>query len=545
MRATQGQEQIFRRQVERIMASSEFIASRQLREFLVYISEAAFEGRTHLDQNEIAEKILQRSDFNPLDDASVRKLATGLRQRLDRYYESEGQADEVRIRLPLRSYVPLFEVRQQEPEPELEVSLEPEEADLVPPVEAPHRTAAPTRRGLVVAGGLTAIAALAGGAWWSRRAAAGSDRPTFLIRTRQGDMMHQRNDVAANGLLLGPAIGAMDEVTARLLFRPERATQQAGILVFGNADRYIKLGRQFFSRPQLEFGKEAGGHYAKPQGTFAYDPDGQTNDPIWLTIRRAQEEYRAFISSDGIRWRPFGNVLTISESMDGARAAIFAHNGRSDAPMAEARFDRLSVGLSFHNRPAGPADLTRFAGWTVPGSDTGGPLPVFDGECLEFDFVPGQATSGLEFLRAAPRGDWTFTTRLDFLSVHGSTAGLIVRGTKGRFRFIRWDLDGGSITAEHLGNRQVNRRDFEGAPPVVLRLTCRSGSLRYSFSRDDREFTDVPLEVSVDALGAKDLLVGLHTSTSSWKLTDPRQPARFYYVRHEVESLMPWTTANT
>ena len=36
-----------------------------------------------------------------------------------------------------------------------------------------------------------------------------------------------------------------------------------------------------------------------------------------------------------------------------ARAAIFADNGRSNAPAAEALFDHLSVGPSFHDWPTG------------------------------------------------------------------------------------------------------------------------------------------------------------------------------------------------
>src|SRR5687768_8271502 len=40
--------QAYRRQVQRVLASHEFAASRQLREFLQYVSEAALEGRTHV-----------------------------------------------------------------------------------------------------------------------------------------------------------------------------------------------------------------------------------------------------------------------------------------------------------------------------------------------------------------------------------------------------------------------------------------------------------------------------------------------------------------
>jgi hypothetical protein len=514
--------QAYRRQVQRVLASHEFAASRQLREFLQYVSEAALEGRTHLDQIEIAEKVLQRGkDFNPLDDASVRKLGTALRQRLERYYETEGLKDPVRITLPVRSYVPLFEYRSVE--------------TVVGPPSAPAPAPSRSRRWVVGAGVATIAATAAGISWWKRRPI--EAYPSFAIQTRQGDIMHQRNTAAPDAVLLGPPVPEVGEVTARMLFTPERATQQAGILVYGDADHYIKLGRQFFSRPQLEFGMESEGRYGKPPGTFIYDPDAQTGDPVWLSIRRSGTEYRAFAGHDGLRWRPVGNILTMEKPMRPARAAIFAHNGRSDAPSTEARFDRLSVGMSFHSLPEGPFDLTRVPGWRLLANAGNDPLARVDGECLAIEFIASEMSRSFDFVRAAPDGDWTFSTRLDFLSVNGSTAGITAVGPKGRFRFIRWDLDGGSITAEFLGNHQVNRSDFEGAPPVVLRMSCRGGVLRCAFSRDDRRFEDVPLEVPASALADKDLLIGLHTSTSTWKLGDARPPARFAYVRQNIGSL--------
>src|SRR5438874_7320985 len=92
----------YRRQLERILASPEFASSHQLREFLAYVSQAAFDGRQHLDQECIAREVLRRgSDFNPLDDASVRRLATLTRQRLERYYISAGADDPICVTLPL------------------------------------------------------------------------------------------------------------------------------------------------------------------------------------------------------------------------------------------------------------------------------------------------------------------------------------------------------------------------------------------------------------------------------------------------------------
>jgi hypothetical protein len=71
-----------RRQLRRIMDSRDFASRRQLSDFLLYVSEAAFQGRTHLHQIEIAEHVLHAKDFNPIEDASVRKIATLTRQLL-------------------------------------------------------------------------------------------------------------------------------------------------------------------------------------------------------------------------------------------------------------------------------------------------------------------------------------------------------------------------------------------------------------------------------------------------------------------------------
>ena len=56
---------------------------------------------------EIAEHVLHRNrDFNPVDDASVRKMATLTRQHLETYYSASGARDAIIVTLPIRSYIP-------------------------------------------------------------------------------------------------------------------------------------------------------------------------------------------------------------------------------------------------------------------------------------------------------------------------------------------------------------------------------------------------------------------------------------------------------
>jgi hypothetical protein len=527
---------LYRRHVQRILRSQEFSNSRQIREFLLYISEAAFEGRTHIDQVEIAEKVLEKGKgFNPLDDASVRKLGTALRHRLERYYENEGRGDEAQVTLPVRSYVPRFDLRS--------APVAADSPSLVTPPMAGPAVRQVSRRDWLHRAGF-AVAGLTGAAagYWAGRPSQSPGlspriaRPLAVIASAPGDIMHQLNNVAPGSQLFGNTLEEHDEITALMTFTPERATQQAGILAYQDADHYVKFGRQFLARPQLEFGMETAGRYNKPRGTFAEDPEAQTGDPVWMSIRRRGAEYRAFLSHDGIQWRGFGNTLIAPENFKPTRVAIFANNGRSDAPSAEARFHQVSTGLAFHNRAPGPVDWQEFSGWR----SQFGPEPEaeLNGHDLAILFNRDQGQNFV-FARRAPAGDWSFTTRIDFQPEAGSAAGLSAQGTKGRFRLIRWDLDGGSISAEHLGNRQLNRKDFQGAPALYLRIAQRAGRLTGSFSRDGRSYEAIPLEVPLAALTDRELTVGLHTSVSSWKPGEIRPPARFYFARWERPELAP------
>jgi regulation of enolase protein 1 (concanavalin A-like superfamily) len=517
--------ELHRRQVQRIVASTEFASSRQLREYFKFLAEAAFDGRTQLDQTEIAEGVLHRGkDFNPVDDASVRKLATLLRHKLTAYYATEGAGDEVVVTLPTRSYIPLFHAR------EISSSPLPEAKSAFPPAEV----AAPAPRSSRILYAVIAIVIVGLVSQAVYFLPASAMEPQFNFATASGDIMHRENSLPADGLRLGPEVGPYDQVTVRMAFSPERATQQAGILLYADADHYVKLGRQFNSRAQLEFGVEVAGHYQKPSGTFSYDPMGQSNAPVWLSIRRYQSKFTAMTSSDGLEWKRFGNELEMPGSRP-IRVGLYAHNGRSDAPSTKAVFDRLTVGAEFHGYDPGVSFTESSSGWrTVRSLES--PLPIWETNSLLLPFSAREKVYSTSFLRPARSGDWTISTRLDFLSMHGAAAGLTVRGDRSNFRLIRWDLDGGSITAEHLGYKQANLKDFGGEPPLILRVRCRNGLLTSSFSRDGAVFQEFPLRVPLAELGSK-IEYGVEGSKSTWGGPQEYPPARFFYFHQEVETL--------
>ena len=88
--------------LEAVCGSTSFSRSEQLRSFLRYVCEAEQAGQVgDLTEYLIGTKALGRmADFDPIHDSSVRTRAYELRQRLDRYYATEGSANPVRIQLP-------------------------------------------------------------------------------------------------------------------------------------------------------------------------------------------------------------------------------------------------------------------------------------------------------------------------------------------------------------------------------------------------------------------------------------------------------------
>ena len=100
-----------RDQLQRILASPVFSQAGRLRRFLEYVVERTLQGETReLKEYTIGLAVFDRSHrFDPRLDPIVRVEAGRLRQKLNRYYESEGMRQPIRIQLPKGAYVPLIE----------------------------------------------------------------------------------------------------------------------------------------------------------------------------------------------------------------------------------------------------------------------------------------------------------------------------------------------------------------------------------------------------------------------------------------------------
>lgn len=99
--------------MDRIVRSGSFVGSPRRQRFLEYIVHETLAGRGgRLKGYTVALEVFGRPDtFNPNPNPLVRIEAGRLREKLHFYYETDGLADPVHIKLPRGGYKPHFALR--------------------------------------------------------------------------------------------------------------------------------------------------------------------------------------------------------------------------------------------------------------------------------------------------------------------------------------------------------------------------------------------------------------------------------------------------
>ncbi len=446
----------FAQQLDRVLASPPFQSSRQARQFLEFTATRVLAGEAPADQVELALHVLGKSDFDPTIDASVRKLATLVRQRLEKYYEGPGADDPVLISLPLRSYAPQFELRSP--------------VALVPPP--------PPRRWPVVVGVLALCMVMA--IYLSRQATPGAPLTEVEIPATFGDIKSPWPDVAPGGLRLGPTVGQQEELITRLDFAPANEGQFAGLILSAGPVQYIALGRRFTSANFISLVGEIKGQPIIARDIA--DREGQSHVPVWLKLRRDGDTYTGFSSVDREHWTPVGEPVTLRLNAP-LRAGVFAVNGRRQSPPQTARFSM-------------PARKLQFA--------------AFQSACADqFDLTAGLPSAGepceSTWSASLPRqGDWSFTTRVESDNTSAISAGFFLRGDSGpRLRLVRYRSDAPTVAWIRDGKLLESAPDLPGHPPLYLRLVQRNGQVRAFYSVDGMNFRPVgtPLSQSMTQIG--------------------------------------------
>jgi hypothetical protein len=98
------------RQLERILASSVFGTSKRYPAFLRFVVETTLDGNAEcLKERTIGVEVFGRAaDYDTNSDHVVRSAAGEVRRRLAQYYVDPSHSGEIRIDLPLGSYIPQF-----------------------------------------------------------------------------------------------------------------------------------------------------------------------------------------------------------------------------------------------------------------------------------------------------------------------------------------------------------------------------------------------------------------------------------------------------
>lgn len=133
-------------QVERIIRSRHFRNSKRYPSFLNFIVEQTLAGATHLlKERTLGTDVFGRpSDYDTNADPIVRVTAGEIRKRIAQYYQESGHEEELRVYLPVGSYVPQFLHAKHAPSlaedstasgPEITATV-PEEAVTTPPAPA-------------------------------------------------------------------------------------------------------------------------------------------------------------------------------------------------------------------------------------------------------------------------------------------------------------------------------------------------------------------------------------------------------------------------
>jgi hypothetical protein len=171
-----------RQALARVLASRTFSRSEQLRAFLRYVCDAAFEGRAHeLNEYALGVSVLgRREGYSPAEDSGVRSRAYELRSKLKSYYNDEAPGDPIQIEIEKGAYIPRF-VRREKPA----------EAEPPPPPEPPPEPPPPAPRSFAARWGVAALAggviltALGGALFWSARTKAAGGGLAAQASTRE------------------------------------------------------------------------------------------------------------------------------------------------------------------------------------------------------------------------------------------------------------------------------------------------------------------------------------------------------------------------
>jgi serine/threonine-protein kinase len=282
-----------------ILASGAFAGVERPSRFLRHLVESALQGQgASLKESLLGVHVFGRdASWDPRADPVVRQEAARLRKRLARYYETASP--EVRIELPVGTYVPVFH--------RVPGAVPAAEEALPPPAAVPRMPAAvprmPRRTWLWSAAGLLAIAGLAGALQFFRTFSAGH-APSIVVLPFTSLSADPSKEYFADGLT--------DEITGQLVrIKSLRVVARTSAFVFkGKSADIREVGRQLNVTHVLEGSVEWSGEQVRISAHLELASDGshvwsgtydrQSKDLLTVQSELAEAVARALQVNSGI-----------------------------------------------------------------------------------------------------------------------------------------------------------------------------------------------------------------------------------------------------
>lgn len=160
------------------------------------------------------------------------------------------------------------------------------------------------------------------------------DGTSVTIDGQPGELFDDTN--SAINILLHEAPDADFSVSAKLSLpkHPDDNFQQAGLILYGDDDHYVKLGRSFSGANVFDFSQEIDKVLSGQQL-----PDQVQDKDVYLRITRIGNRLSAFYSTNGIKYTRVG--APIETPLTGLKIGLFSWTG--SGPSLEATFSELKV----------------------------------------------------------------------------------------------------------------------------------------------------------------------------------------------------------
>lgn len=171
-----------------------------------------------------------------------------------------------------------------------------------------------------------------------------SDPGSLVITPQQGDIEGSANN--GQNILLQPALGDWT-MSSKLTFsaRPNAATQQGGVIAYGDDDNFLKFDLEATSASNIQFNVTLedslrGNPITQTLTTVSANDILPDDNTVWLQLTKSGPYYAASYSVDGDSWVP---VWTTGATLNNVKAGVFAFNGNGTTTDLSVAFNDVMI----------------------------------------------------------------------------------------------------------------------------------------------------------------------------------------------------------